>query len=280
MEARNRPVYSGRTRVISGLLLLLSAASGLSVGGCSSEGKSSRSADRPERANARSKTTTIVFLDPTTSKEATGAFADSLQGIAESQLSAKGDQIKAYQIRDRTAIKTPQMVVKNKIDPAEQSEFVDLETMRKARVRQKKLRLIERADSLLRRFLKETSIENRPSSDLLGALEVILEEKGEGAPHVYFFSDMYQVGAGDMRNFEYRAPRSHKEARAWAERDAEKIRTRLSRLKEGGTLLPPETQIYMVPAEGAKRKESPNVETYWRVLFEDLGVTAGHISYN
>lgn len=265
---------------VGGLLAAaLAAAIALVATGCSSEGKSPGG---PAEAESRSgqPETTIVFVDPTTREEAMDAFADSLRGLAQSHLVDKGDQIKAYQIRKRTAIKTPQLVIENEIDPPEKSQFVDRTAMRKARVQQKRERLMQRADSLLGHFLETASIENSPSSDLFGALEVLLEEQEGEGPIVYFFSDMYHVGPDDIRNFEYQAPESQTEAQTWAERDAKQVRRRLPRREGQEAALPPETTIRMVPAEGAKRTESPSVEMYWRTLFERLGVKPDHISYN
>jgi hypothetical protein len=266
------------------MLLVVVAAAALV--GCSSEGQPHDSRTDTENGNGRSQVT-IVFVDPSTQHEARATFADSLRRIARERIENKGDRIKAYQVRKRTEIKTPHVTIRNRIDPPEESEFVDRQMMREARARTQQDELEKRADSTLQAFLQNVEIESRPSSDLYGALEVILEEKGKGAPTVYFFSDMYHAGSESIRDFEYKAPTSRREAQQWAQKDAQVVGEQLvnswqnaEEKSKSGNLLSPSTEIRMVPGEAARRERSPYVETYWKTFFAEVGAHPSHISFN
>lgn len=275
-------------------IAIVAIAAAFALGGCGEtksemEGGGSEKRDVPQ--------TTVVFVDPTTMErdgDVREMVVDSLRGIARRHLRTRGDKVVAFQIRRRTEVKTPQVKVENQIDPGDNQQFVDQRAMQEAVIQKQTRALIAEAESTLTGFLSEVEANEGgdpgvPSSDLLGAMEVIQEEtSGSQAQGVYFFSDMYHSVPEGRRDFESRPPDSRQEAAEWAQTDANMLRERLrltgrssdsDRAGNGAQLLE-ETTVRMLPGSAAARRASARVEAYWRTLFAELGAEASHITYN
>jgi hypothetical protein len=274
-------------------------AIGIFTGGCGGNGRTEggeAGTNGKGRSGTQGPQTTIVFLDPTTIQGTDGVrtmVADSMRSIAKRHLQTRGDKVLALPIRRRTEVKTPQVQLRNRIDPSGDAQFVDQQAMQDAVVEQKTRDLVAEAESLLTRFVGEVAMITRtapkgPSSDLLGAVEVIREEtRPNRARAAYFFSDMFHSLPTGRRDFEENPPSSRAEAREWARRDAERIRKRVRGGREGpdasesrGEALLKGTTIRMTPGSGATRPASPRVEAYWRALFAELGCDTADITYN
>lgn len=274
-------------------------AIGILMGGCggdrSTEGRGTGPNSKGKGGSGGAQTT-IVFLDPTTLQgrdEVRDLVVDSMRGIAGRHLQTRGDKVLAFPIRRRTEVKTPQVQLKNRIDPSGDAQFVDQRAMQEAVVEQKTRDLVAEAESLLTGFAGELprithDAQKGASSDLLGTIEVIREEtRPERGRAVYFFSDMFHSVPDGKRDFEANPPASRTEAREWARKDADRVRKAVRNgRREGDTSRSGErallegTTIRMIPGAGATRPASPRVEAYWRTLFAELGSAPSDITYN
>jgi hypothetical protein len=284
------------TGITSSGIAIVAIAVALALGGCTEESRENQGGmSEEEDTNARH--TTVVFVDPTTMErdgEVRDMVVDSLRRIANRKLRTRGDKVVAFQIRRRTEVKTPQVSIENQIDPADNRQFVDQRAMQEAVIQNQTRTLIAEAESTLTKFLTEVKANKNeapgaPSSDLLGAMEVIREEtEGGEAQAVYFFSDMFHSVPEGRRNFEQSPPGSREEAAEWAQTDADMLQKRLGlaggnpdsgRSGDRSQLLE-ETTIRMLPGPAAARRASSRIEAYWRTLFAELGAEASDITYN
>ncbi len=216
---------------------------------------------------------TLVFIDKTQSIDLSNQYVatkyqNELNSLVSQNINNEGDRLEMYYIHENTAKgRCLSMTCRSTLGDIEGKNATDIQAQKltfELSINREKAIFQKQA---INKLMQQNGSASNNFTDVLSSL-IVIAKAAETSQNlkVYYFSDMIESMKGTgKRDFQLNPPKDATEAADWAKKDLENYKN----LVLGS---PEITIISPFDPMASSKVNNPNVSTYWKTIFEGLGV--------